>query len=163
AIVGVKEHGPNPFDLTLADTPESFTDAIIGEAQIDNPRLWLGQPKGQRLYRPWYWPPLMDLPSRQQRLTERSFGALHEHVLDITGLAKVQSRIPRTAIGYLERAGRENERTSLDDLARGVRLGLRRGDEASSKRAVARIAAARTAKWLTRVVLPLQDVLIDAP
>src|SRR4051812_38583181 len=84
-------------------------------------------------------------------------------MLEVTGLSHLLTRMPRSAVGYLERAGEEDVRTTLDELARGARLGLRRGDEATSKQAVARIAAARTAKWLTRVVLPLQDVLIDAP
>lgn len=162
-IVGVNEHGENPFDLTLADTPESFSDVIIGEKQLGNPLLWFGQEKGMQAFRPWYWPPLLDLVTRLPKLTATVAVRLDEHVLDITGLGKVQKRVPRSALGYLERSHSRDEMTSLYDLAAGPRLGLHRGDEAMSKRALATIAAARTHKWLARVVLPLQDVLIDAP
>jgi hypothetical protein len=78
-------------------------------------------------------------------------------------LAEVEERLPRSAIGLLERVGAPNERTTVEDLARGPRMGYGRGDETCSQRSVARVAAARGAKWVEGVVLPLQDVLIDAP
>ncbi len=166
-VVGVNERGPNPFDLTLADAPESFTDLIIGEDQIGNRRLWLGQARGEPAFRPWYWPALVDLQAKQEAAAKRCQARLQEHVLDLTGLERVYEWLPRSALGWLEMAGDEahqqQQRTTLLQLARGARLGLRRGDEAASVESLARIGAARVRKWVSRVVLPLQDVLIDAP
>jgi hypothetical protein len=164
-IVGVNELGPNPFDLTLIDNTSSFSDLTIGDAQLDNRGLWFGITDGRvsDRFRPWSWPALLDAVERQAGRAEDSFGRLDEHVLEVAGLDAVEDRLPRSALGWLERAGEAEERTTLDDLARGKRLGYRRGDEAPSRRSVARVAAARLAKWMETVVLPLQDVLIDAP
>ena len=164
-IVGVNEFGPNPFDLTLVDNTSSFADLTIGEKQLDNPGLWFGiaQDSPSDRLRPWSWPALLDASERQAKRSEWVFERLDAHVLEETGLDVVHDRLPRSAIGWLELAGRAEERTTLAGLARGKRLGYRRGDEAPSRGSVARVAAARTAKWMETVVLPLQDVLIDAP
>jgi hypothetical protein len=164
-IVGVNELGPNPFDLTLIDSTSSFADLTIGEVQLDNHGLWFGISDGGApdRFRPWSWPALFDAAERQARRAEDAFGRLDQHVLEVAGLDAVEDRLPRSALGWLERAGEAEERTTLDDLARGKRLGYRRGDEAPSRQSVARVAAARLAKWVETAVLPLQDVLIDAP
>lgn len=164
-IVGVNELGPNPFDLTLIDNTSSFADLTIGDVQIDNRGLWFGitdDPQPGR-FRPWSWPALLDAAERQARRSNDAFGRLDEDVLEVTGLDTVRDRLPRSSIGWLEHAGEAGERTTLDDLARGKWLGYRRGDEAPSRQSVARVAAARAAKWMETAVLPLQDVLIDAP
>jgi hypothetical protein len=164
-IVGVNELGRNPFDLTLIDNTSSFADLTIGDMQLDNPGLWHGTNEGSSSgpFRPWCWPALIDAAERQARRSEEVLGHLDRHVLEFTGLTPVKDHLPRSSIGWLERAGETEKLTSLEDLARGGRLGYRRGDEAPSHRALARVAAARVAKWMETAVLPLQDVLIDAP
>lgn len=164
-IVSVNELGPNPFDLTLVDSTSSFADLTIGDVQIDNPGLWFGitDDSSSDRFRPWSWPALLDAAKRQVRRSEDAQRHLDEDVLDVTGLDAVRDRLPRSSIGWLERPHAADECTTLDDLARGKRLGYRRGDEAHSRQSVARVAAARAAKWIETAVLPLQDVLIDAP
>lgn len=159
-IVSVNEFGSNPFDLTLCGDQASFADVTIGDAQIANPGLWSGTASG---FRPWSWPPLRTLLKNQRERASTLSGSLDSAVIDATGLTGLVDRLPRSARAFLERAGQPGTTTSLAELARGARLGYRRGDEAPSQPAVARVASARAAKWLEHVVLPLQDVLIDAP
>jgi hypothetical protein len=49
------------------------------------------------------------------------------------------------------------------DFVQKSSMGLRLKDEVLDNTLVARVAAARVGKWLERVVLPGQDVLVDAP
>lgn len=162
-IVSVNEFGPNPFDLTLAGNPMSFADVTIGELQLSNPALWFGFPSDESSssgFRPWTWQPLLDHAERQAARAQAVIDRLEEQLVDVTGLRGHGELLPRSTIGLL---GLEGARATLADVARGPQLGLRRGDEPGSKLALARIAAASGARWLERVVLPLQDVLIDAP
>ena len=162
-IVSVNEFGPNPFDLTLVGNPVSFADVTIGEDQLSNPALWFGFPVDDSAaigFRPWTWQPLLDHAVRQAARAEEVMDRLEEQLVDVTALRGHDALLPRSTIGLL---GPDSVHVTLADIARGPQLGLRRGDEPGSKRALARIAAASGARWLERVVLPLQDVLIDAP
>jgi hypothetical protein len=160
-IVGVNEYGANPFDLTLKPDPNSFSDVSIGEKQLTNLGLWTGEHVNG--YRPWAWPTLLPLVDSFDRRVRQVELAPDAHVVDVCGLAEDVNLLPRSVVALLERPGQEDERTSLVDLARGPRLGYRAGDEAPSQPAVARVAAARAARWLEGFVLPLQEVVIDAP
>ncbi len=160
-IVGINGSGRNPFDLTLASTARSFADVTIGEAQIDNPGLWLQSPTSG--FRPWAWPVLWDLVDRHQRRCRITSSRAADAVLNVVGLGDYQQLLPRSAIGLLEHGGEQGVLTKVEEIATGPRLGLRRGDVPASAESTARIAAARIAKWVDCVVVPLQDVLIDAP
>ena len=162
-IVSVNEYGLNPFDLTLGGNPASFADVTIGENQLSNPALWFGSasdPPPAAGFRPWAWSPLLNHAERQLARSEQVVDRLEERLIDVTGLAEHELLLPRSTVGVL---GRESELATLADIARRPQLGLRQGDKPSSRRALARIAAAGGARWLERIVLPLQDVLIDAP
>jgi hypothetical protein len=55
------------------------------------------------------------------------------------------------------------EKTTFRQFVTESNNGLRLKDRALNEESIARIAAARIAKWLERLVLPSQDILVDTP
>ena len=159
-IVGVNQQGENPFDLTLTGDRTSFADVDIGQKQLANPGLW-GPSEGG--FRPWSWPIVPDLVERYDQRIRVAADHLEDSALEVLGLKAIMSALPRGALQALELAHRAPEDVTVEDVARHAELGLRRGDYPMSRPAVARIAAARIGKWLELALLPLQDVLVDAP
>lgn len=160
-IVGVNQHGENPFDLTLAGDRSSFADVDIGEVQIANPGLWGASKPGN--YRPWSWPNVPELVDLHRRRVEVVSNDVERPVLETLGLHDLVPVMPRSALQDLERMGSAVEAVTFEVVARDSTIGLRRGEHPMSFDALVRIAAARVAKWLDTAVVALQDVLIDAP
>jgi hypothetical protein len=159
-IVGVNQHGENPFDLTLLGDRTSFADVDIGQDQLANRGLWSNEWGG---FRPWSWPVVPDLVARHYQRVAIVEGALTSSVLEVLELLQSVPTMPRSALQDLERRGATVEDITFETVARSPVLGLRRGEHPMSLCALSRIGAARVAKWLETAVLPLQDVLIDAP
>ncbi len=160
-IVGVNQHGENPFDLTLMGDRSSFADVDIGEEQLANRGLW--EATEAPGFRPWSWPVVPDLVKLHERRVEEARSMLDRSVLEALGLMELVPLMPRSALQDLERQGTPVQAITFESVARTSALGLRRGEHPMSVDAIARIAAARIAKWLDTAVIPLQDVLIDAP
>jgi len=159
-IIALNAYGKNTFDLTLKGHPESFADLNLGDMQIHNPGLWQEPWKG---FRPWIWPLLPKaLETYEKRVTEVS-AALNEPILRFLGLEGVAETLPRSTVEFIEGKKRKPEESTFSDFVRDSQQGLRPGDAPESDEFVARIAAARIHKWLERLVLPGQDVLVDAP
>lgn len=160
-IVSVNEFGRNPFDLTLRGHLDSFADVNIGDAQLFNPWLWGGT---GGLFRPWAWPIVPVELDRWQRRLESAQSNLGRSPLEILGLPQEGLQaLPRTAIERIERPGERRVPMSLGELVDDHRLGLRPGDKPAGDEGRARIAAARTARWIDTALLAPQDVLVDAP
>jgi len=163
-IIGLNQYGGNTFDLTLRGHPESFCDLNIGDQQLSNPGLWTHDFKG---FRPWCWPVLIDfLSSFRRRVTEALENA-SQYVLSYFGLDGVLQHIPKSVLGFL---GPDPITTSFDQFPLKSPSGLhprdKRVPEESHTKAsevIARVAAARLSKWLQRLVLPGQNIIVDAP
>lgn len=163
-IIGLNQFanqmGKNGFDLTLKGHPESYADLNLGDEQLVNEGLWSEPWKG---FRPWYWPMLPQAgDSLENRLREVQSN-LDEPILSFLGFPDEIARIlPRSTLEFLGKI-KAPEKTTFKDFVLKSGNGLRGKDKPLNDEVIARIAAARIAKWLERLVLPGQDILVDAP
>jgi hypothetical protein len=160
-IVGLNQFHEVDFDLTLKGHLESFADLNINDRWLGESGLWKTGSDG---FRPWHWPLL---PGAVKRFETRISsllkpGALDASIADVLELRDVVDRIPRAAAQFLSQ-----KPNALDVKVRDFVLhsgsALRHKDQLRHDRAMARVAAARLAKWLERLVQPGQDILVDAP
>ncbi len=162
-IVGVNRNGENPFDLTLVGDIDSFCDLHIGIDQLTNRGLWSDK---WELFRPWYWPQLPryldDFRARKAEISKEP----DARIADTLGMEDAFRYLPRTTRGYL---GEEPLSITFRQIVLESPLGF---EEAERRRfnktgidneAIARISAARVSKWVERLVLSGQEVLVDAP
>lgn len=159
AIIGLNQFGEGPFDLTLIGHPDSFADLNLGGRQLLNPGLWGDDFVG---FRPWSWPVLKSMSERFVRRSAELEGLLGERVLDYFGFGSFSAQIPRASkefLGVTQRA----EDVTFERFVTTSGNGLHPKDSPSSLSALARIASARLARWLERLVLAGQEVLVDAP
>jgi hypothetical protein len=169
-IIGLNlpKYRDNGFDLTLRGYPESFADLNIGGRQLSNPGLWGGEATG---FRPWHWPVLpkyMDDFEKKVIDIRNSLASDPKDDLPICQVLgfppDVFDLLPRSIVQFL---GREPTKATFRDFVLESRNGLQPKDvEAGSKiklDLIARIGAARISKWLERLVLPGQDIIVDAP
>lgn len=166
-IIAVNQYvrrGSNYFDLTLKGAPQSFADLNLTLAQLENPGLWLER-WTKPLFRPWYWPliPSASADFEKRVTTLQKNGVLEASITDTLGFPEtIADGLPRVFKAFL--CKREDVRTvTFREFVEKSGNGLRGKDQASSDAQVARIAAARVAKWLEEIVLPSQHILVDAP
>lgn len=158
-IVGLNQFGESPFDLTLIGHPDSFADLNLGGRQLSNPGLWDDDFIG---FRPWSWPLLRSIADSFEQRSIELVDRLEQRVLEYFGLATLAAQIPRASKEYLG-VTQKAEDVTFESFVRTSGKGLHRKDSPSSREAVARIAAARLSRWLERLVLAGQDLVVDAP
>lgn len=159
-IVALNQFGVNTFDLTLRSNPASFADLNLGSQQLDNRGLWLEPWKG---FRPWHWPTLPSELGAFQRRVKELKGNLNKSILSYLGFKKdISEALPRSTREFLG-SGDKPETVNFREFVEESGNALRRKDSAADDESIARIAAARITKWLERLVLAGQDVLVDAP
>lgn len=159
-IVVLNQFGKNEFDLTLKGHPESFADLNLGSEQIYNPGLWEEPWKG---FRPWVWPLLPRALETYEKRSIELRSALDHPIPSFLGIEGIVGLLPRTTVEFLQSRSRKIEETTFKDFVEGSRHGLGPRDKPIDDEAIARIAAARIHKWLERLVLPGQDILVDTP
>jgi hypothetical protein len=160
-ILGLNQFERFPtFDLTLRGHPESFADLNLHDSMLAYRGLWATT--GWEEFRPWAWPLVPRLAdSLEQRVADVTADAA-TGILKKLGLAAEEAPLlSRQVASFLGGTARA-ERVSFDQFVRESGHGLRGADRAGPL-ARARIAASRVSKWLERLVLPGQDVLVDAP
>ena len=170
-IVGLNQYGNNPFDLTLRGDLDSFADLNLGEYQLDNPGLWKGdwEDSGQE-FRPWCWPNLCDLlcdfGKRVEDIQENLDTPISEF-LDFN--RELFELLPREIVQFIWKdKEKEHFQTTFREFVTKSGNGLRSKDMKEVKKGIndhvlARVGAARVSKWLEQLVLPEQDILVDAP
>ena len=171
-IIGLNQYvtqfGRNYFDLTLKGHPESFADLNISDDQLANPGLWkeswIHEPSTRNPihFRPWYWPLLPALLDAFLRRTKEISNRLDDRIIHFLKLDDEIVTLPRSTKEFLGPGGTPEE-TSFAEFVKRSGNGLRAKDEPFEPSSIARIAAARLWKWLERLVLSAQDVLVDAP
>lgn len=160
-IVALNQFNRRPhFDLTLKGHPESFADLNLHDSQVHDQGLWKEPWKG---FRPWNWPLLpRALKAYENRIKEVS-SVLDEPILAFLGLDRVGQLLPRSTVEFIESKGGKLEETTFRQFVERSQQGLQARDKPLDEASIARIAAARIHKWLDRLVLPGQDILVDAP
>jgi hypothetical protein len=149
------------FDLSLIGHISSYADINISGDQIGNPALWGGQRDG---YAPWSWPDLKRAPSLQKEREALLSGRLENRALAVVGLddPEVFNGLSRNQLAWLSPNAAPGDVTVMDVIRKG-RIGFRPNDEPWAEGGLERVAAARLGKWLERLVLPGQNILVDAP
>lgn len=159
-IIALNQFGDNTFDLTLRCNPNSYADLNLGSKQLENVGLWREPLKG---FRPWYWPTLPSALEAFHRRVKGLKGNLDKSILSYLGFKKEFSEsLPRSTREFLG-SGDKPETVKFRKFVQESGNALRRKDHPADDESIARIAAARIAKWLERLVLSGQDVLVDAP
>ena len=161
------------FDLSLLGNPTSKADLHINDKFVADIGLWRDSPKAQGAFRPWHWP----LLKRASELHKLRVNELQEFlngnnkempVLEYFSFDETASnRLSRSARAFLHPSKNTANVTFFDfvegnanavDLKDGRKI-IEKGDADK----VAQICAHRIAKWLARLVLGPQDILIDLP
>lgn len=159
-IVALNQFGNNPFDLTLSGHPESYADLNLGSDQLANPGLWSEKWTG---FRPWYWPILPQACEAFERRRRSLVGHLDDEVLGYLGLHHERTgTLPRTIAQFLGRS-KSPQKTTFRNFVQRSGAALEPKDRTLDDESTATIAAARLGKWLERLVLPGQEILVDAP
>jgi hypothetical protein len=148
------------FDLTLQGHPDSYADLNLLSEQLFDPGLW-STVWGE--VRPWYWPLLPKAVEAFKERVQAITGNLDEKILDFLEIPKgVREIFPVSALEFIaSRDTPSNEATFRTFVVESGKA-LRGKDKVVSEEAYARIAAARISKWLERLVLPGQSILVDA-
>ena len=170
-IIGLNQYGRNPFHLTLREDPESFADLNLGEDQLSNAYLWKGDWGGSRRgYRPWSWPNLSDSIHDFNKKVEEVQKKLDKPIWKVLGFdPEVFQLLPREIVQFIGKyQGEKLFQTTFREFVTESGNGLRVKDTKKLKKGVndhilARVGAARISKWLEQLVLPEQDILVDAP
>jgi hypothetical protein len=160
-IVALNQFSRKPhFDLTLKGHPESFADLNLHDSQIHNQGLWKEPWKG---FRPWIWPLLPQALEKHENRIKEVIPVLDKPILAFLGLDRISQLLPRSTVGFIESKGRKPEQTTFRQFVEESQQGLQARDKPLDEESIARVAAARIHKWLDRLVLPGQDILVDAP
>jgi hypothetical protein len=160
-IVALNQFGSNVFDLRLTGYPEAPADLDLGGDQLENAGLW-HKPDSELPFRPWAWPLIPHAVDALVRRSEILAQQLDTPLWGAIGFEGHSFPMLRTSVARHLAPG-NIEDVTVSDFVCGSGFALRRGDRQPDPTRQARIAAARLAKWLELVVLPGQDILVDAP
>lgn len=170
-IIGLNQYGGNPFDLTLRGDLDSFADLNLGEHQLNNPDLWRGDWGDSRQgFRPWYWPNLRDLLRNFDDRIKDVQENLDKPVSEFFNFgSELFQLLPRGIVQFVEKQEqKEHFQTTFREFVTESGNGLRFKDTKALDKGIndhilARVGAARISKWLEYLLLPEQDILVDAP
>ena len=158
------------FDLNLTGHARSYADLNIASGDLCNPGLWTADRDRWTSFRPWRWPVLpLALGDFLERVEELVQDGLDRPVFEALEIpVSVALSMPRSMLDFLAPGPAGDDDAKVDeltfaDLALTSGVGYKHKDYPVDDAAAARVAAARLAHWLDRVVLPPQDVLVDAP
>lgn len=148
------------FDLSHQKFVSSNADLNVAHDDLGRAELWTGRSSGTT-FRPWSWPRLVDAP---QRAVDLASGIdLDAPVLEELGLAD-DDTYDQFAPEQLVLFGQEPREVRFLDAVDFTRKFNRLGKpETLPDEHLTKIAAASVSHWLERIVLPAQNVLVDAP
>lgn len=159
-IIILNEFRPNTFDLSLGNPsgPEHFADLHVGAEQIGNPGLWNAAVCG---YRPWSWP-VVPITARQfKQCVDDVHENLDTPILEFFGMENLIHWLPERAWEFL--SGRQEvQEVTFRALVESAHSGISIKDKLISEQ-VTRVATARIRTLLNSVILPDQNLLVDAP
>ena len=148
------------FDLSHERFANSNADLNVAHNDLGRAELWTGTADGTK-FRPWSWPRLLDMPARRADL--ESGIDMAASVLETLGLADddvYKQFDPAQLVLFGDDPKSITFRDSVDFTRRFHRLGK---PENTPEANLAKVAVASVSHWLERIVLPAQNVLVDAP
>jgi hypothetical protein len=153
--------------LTLRNHPESFADVNVGSKQLASEGLWKNQWSG---FRPSHWPLLPSLHEDFTTRVDDLSGKLKEPIFEFLQIPLTVSQLfPREVIEFVasKRGLQDYQSTTFEEFLNGSPHGLQ-GKDAKAMQSlpdsvVCRIAASRIGKWVDRLLLAGQEILVDAP
>lgn len=164
SILLVNRNGNNRFDLTMTIARGSKADVEIGMAQISNPGLW-AQPHSDG-YRPWSWPNLLKDHQYFEETVNWIYARLTQPVFKSIGFNSGDGANEKHVqkAHWLQLGIDPNSGTFFDLVSLNPYLAPRdRESILKDKKQCARVAGAILRAWLDKIVVPSQDLLIDAP
>jgi hypothetical protein len=162
-ILNEPPHGRNRFDLTFRGYSETFADLHISDQLLNSPGLWSDAHLKGYQFRPWSWPNVPVALEKFERRVEELQGHLDEPILEyFPEIANAQDFLPAVAWSFIVESGMGS--ASFNEfLDRSPNAKRSPKDAYPGDIARCRVAATRIHHWLERLVLPLQEILIDAP
>lgn len=163
-IVILNQRPDVDFDLTLSGDTESFADLNIPDKHISSQSLWLSSTRAG--FRPWHWPLLKQSALNFRKRVDSLDGELDTPIFSFFGFNPERAqRLSRTALAFLHPNIPTHKVTFRDFvLSSGNALDKRAADDlAGADAQLCLIAATRIHKWLERLVVGPQDVLVDLP
>lgn len=151
------------FDLTLSRFAKGVAEVYITNEDVDNRALW--DPSAHADYRPWSWPALQSIGREIDLLiADLSLG---DGVLQAIGLQE-QGIEDLILLRQAEPLDLDDPNTiatlTFSDLAESYGFGLgSRPKERTSDSLRLRLSVFGLRRWLDRLVLPAQNILIDLP
>jgi hypothetical protein len=158
-VVVNQEYQRQTFDLTMQRFGHSYADINVTHYDLTAAQLWLGD-SGDDVFHPWNWPRLRDAADLQ-RGRVAAVTDLHAPVLESLGIIGVD-RSAMTA-RQLDPLGDSPDTATFDDLVHSTEVGLQVKDVQQDPAQRRRIAAAAAGRWLETLILPAQNVIVDAP
>lgn len=149
------------FDLTMREFEYSAADLNITDSDLSNEGLWYGA-SASDAYRPWHWPRLVDAGTFIDDLASRID-------LDLPLLETLGLDAPDVYALFdpqqLEVLGKDDPRAATFRSITGAdaKFGRRSENEELGEDGLKRVSAAAVHHWLERIVIPGQNILVDAP
>ena len=144
------------FDNTFQRFAESRADLNVSQDELGQTELWTGVGSG---FRPWSWLPPVDAKDLFKRRVDQV--DLDAGVLESLGLLPIEES--GLDARQLDALGDEPAARTFRDVAITPELGLVGRDAPADEETLKRIAAAGVGRWLDRVVMAAQNVLVDTP
>jgi hypothetical protein len=144
------------FDTTFLKFVDSWADFNISQDELGQTELWRGEGSG---FKPWSWLTPFDARDLFHRRIEQV--DLDAGVLSSLGFLPIEDSGLDSR--QLDALGDEPDIITFRTVARAPDLGLAGRDIPIDDGALRRIAAAGIGRWLDRVVMTAQNVLVDAP
>ena len=157
-IIVLNQYDDNVFDLNFEHRGEDFVDLHVDGPQIGNPGLWKVPFLG---YRPWYWPIVPQARTNFALCAQEARDNPDTPILEFLGLADKTYWLPQQAMKLLS-GTQKPEEVTFEGFAKPGRGGIARRDQLPPEQE-ARATAARVITILNEIVLPQQNLLVDAP
>eukprot|EP01012_Entosiphon_sulcatum_P031997 TRINITY_DN40730_c0_g1_i1.p1 TRINITY_DN40730_c0_g1~~TRINITY_DN40730_c0_g1_i1.p1 ORF type:complete len:403 (+),score=31.80 TRINITY_DN40730_c0_g1_i1:323-1531(+) len=155
------------FDLTMQRHPNSYGDLNISANTVGQQGLWQSFPENE--FRPWHWDDIASVVKTRRTLADGLAEAgLNVSIADTIGIPNAAIDVmPDKTFEFLDRTrsttAEFRQVTFHDFLKHEVEGKEVPGLEAWNKERAATWAVSRAAKWLSRMLLDPQEILVDVP
>ena len=160
-VLNERPYGDGRFDLTFKGYPHSFADLHVNSSHLHAPGLWKDIHIDNLIFRPWTWPHIPTAVSKYENRIKELQGSMNENILEYFQFTTDWPLLPENIRSFISEA--KDTPITFTDFVTGSPNAKRSAKDIYQEEAQPRIAAARIHHWLERMILPLQEILIDAP